>query len=88
MVEFSAFLIHILAKVASETEIKARENSSDARKKILAGTENKIAEIEKQIQGDGKFGVFAAQMYFSILKTNTFLSLSTNRIHHCANLLF
>ena len=58
MVEFSALLIHILAKVASEAEIKAMENSSDARKKILACIENKIAEIEKQIQGDGRFGVF------------------------------
>ena len=48
--------------MASKAEIKAMENSSDARKKILADIENKIAEIEKQIQGDGKFGVFA--LYF------------------------
>ena len=75
-----------------EAQIRAMENSSDARKKILADIENKIAEIEKQIQGDGKFGVFCIylhpiilskdQMYLSILKTDTFLSLATNRIHH------
>ena len=49
--------------MTSKAEIKAMENSSDARKKILADIENKIAEIEKQIQGDGKFVVVCCIFY-------------------------
>ena len=54
--------------MASKAEIKAMENSSDARKKILADIENKIAEIEKQIQGDGKFGVFCRIFYIVVYR--------------------